>query len=79
MPLQQMPYVQYPQFPQYQAMPYQQFIQQGQPFMPAPTLQVQQMGAQPVHTTSGTLNSGTLVQALFLYRPKKKELPAVLH
>jgi hypothetical protein len=36
MPPKQMPFVQYPQFPQYQAMPYQQFLQQGQPFVPVP-------------------------------------------
>jgi hypothetical protein len=29
MPPQQMPFVQYPQFPQYQAMSYQQYLQQG--------------------------------------------------
>jgi hypothetical protein len=69
MPPQQMPFVQYPQFPPYQAMPYQQYLQQGQPFVPVPTPQGQPMVAQPVQL--GVAN------AVRPKRKKKKQPPAV--
>jgi hypothetical protein len=62
MPPQQMPFVQYSQFPQYQAMSYQEYLQQGQPFVPILAQQGQPMVAQPVQP--GVANA---------VRPKRKK------
>jgi hypothetical protein len=65
-----MPYVQYPAFQQFQAMPYQPFVQQGQLFMSIPSTQAQPLPSQPAQP-------GVAI-AVRPKRKKKKQTQAVL-